>query len=166
MSFDSSELIRNSIRSLDKELRVTPLQYTIQSGEQISNTTLDQLKSGQGFQIKETATEKYKASIHSMVKYDLLGKLAESTQLTRKTIAEILGGIQPAVFKQFKQNPEHFLAEASRLINEQKATIIIERLSYDAIAETHDSRHFHRWPKQAGFYQSQRKAQENIFTTM
>ena len=73
-----------------------------------------------------------------MVKYDLLGKLAENTQLTRKTIAEILGGIQPSVFKQFKQNPEHFIAEATRLINEQKATIIIERLSYDEIAERHD----------------------------
>ncbi|MEB3733725.1 hypothetical protein ULF88_05270 [Halopseudomonas pachastrellae] len=34
VEFDSSELIRNSIRTLDKELRVAPLQYTIQSGLQ------------------------------------------------------------------------------------------------------------------------------------
>jgi type III restriction enzyme len=42
------------------------------------------------------------------------------------------------VFKQFKQNPEHFISEASRLINEQKAAIIIERPSCVGIAETHD----------------------------
>ena len=78
-------------------------------------------------EVKETATEKYNATIHSIVKYDLLGKIAENTQLTRKTIAEILTGVNTAVFKQFRQNPEHFISEASRIINEQKATIIIEQ---------------------------------------
>lgn len=138
VEFDSDELIRNSISALDKELRVTPLQYTIQGGEQVGQVTHDQVKAGQGFAIRETTTEEHKASVHSSVTYDLLGKFAENTQLTRKTIAEMLGGIQPAVFKLFKQNPEQFLAEGARLINEQKATIIVERLTYDGIAETHD----------------------------
>lgn len=138
VEFDSNELIRNSIRVLDKELIVTPLQYAVQGSEQVAQATYDQLKTGQGFVIRETATEKYSIPIQSMVKYDLLGKLAENTQLTRKTVAAILGGIQPVVFSQFRQNPEHFIAEATRLINEQKATIIIERLSYDEIAEQHE----------------------------
>ena len=142
---------------------MTPLQYTIQSGEQIGQTTYDQLKSGQGFQIKETATEKYKASIHSMVKYDLVGKLAENTQLTRKTIAEILGKIQPAVFTQFKQNPENFLTEATRLINEQKATVIIERLSYDAITESHDSDIFTAGQSKQDFSKATEKLNKHIY---
>lgn len=124
VEFDSSELIRNSIRALDKELRVTPLQYTIQSGVQGDQITDGQLRSGDGFTLTNTSVETHNASIHSMVTYDLLGKIAENTQLTRKTVAEILSGVQTAVFKQFKQNPEHFIAEGSRLINEQKATII------------------------------------------
>jgi len=78
-------------------------------------------------------------SVHSIVKYDLLGKRFKNTHLTRKTITEILAGIQKAVFKQFRQNPEHFIAEASRIINEQKAAIIIERLTYDALADRYDS---------------------------
>ena len=135
VEFDSSELIRNSIRALDKELRVTPLTYTIQRGEQTARATYDQLKSGQAFDMKETNTE-YGASVHSMVTYDLLGKIAEKTQLTRKTVAEMLSGVQAKVFQQFHQNPERFIAESSRLINEQKATVIIERLSYDTIAQT------------------------------
>ncbi len=138
VEFDSSELIRNSIRTLDKELHVTPLQYTIQKGEQLAQVTDAQLKSGDGFSVTATSTEVNKASVHSFVTYDLLGKISENTQLTRKTVAAILSGLHPDVFNQFKQNPEHFITEASRLINEQKATIIVERLSYDNIAETHD----------------------------
>ena len=50
-----------------------------------------------------------------------MGKVAENTQLTRQTTGQILQGIQPTAFQQFRQNPEHFIAEASRLITEQKA---------------------------------------------
>jgi type III restriction enzyme len=163
VEFDSNELVRNSIRAMDNELRVTPLQYTIQGGEQVGQVTPDQLKAGQGFEIRETVTEEYNASIHSSVTYDLLGKLAESTQLTRKTIAEMLSGIQPPVFKQFKRNPEHFLAEATRLINEQKATIIIERLTYDGIAETHDIDIFTAGQSSQDFTKASEKLRNHIY---
>lgn len=118
---------------------------------------------GEGFQLEKTTVETHKASIHSMVKYDLLGKLAENTQLTRKTIAKILGGIQPVVFKQFKQNPEHFIAEATRLINEQKATIIIERLSYDEIAERHDIKIFTPGQSKQDFTKATEKLKNHIY---
>jgi type III restriction enzyme len=42
------------------------------------------------------------------------------------------------VFGQFKENPEHFIAEASRIIAEQKATMVIERLAYDSLSERYD----------------------------
>ena len=163
VEFDSNELIRNSIRALDKELKVTPLQYTIQSGTQGEQITDSQLKRGESFQLENTAVETHNASIHSAVTYDLLGKLAENTQLTRKTIAEMLGSIQPPVFKQFKQNPEHFLAEATRLINEQKATIIIERLTYDGIAETHDTDIFTAGQSSQDFTKASEKLRNHIY---
>ena len=163
VEFESSELIQNCIRTFDKELRVTPLQYTIQGGKQVSQATYDQIKAGQSFEVRETATEEYNASIHTMVTYDLLGKIAENTQLTRKTIAEILSGVQTAVFKQFKQNPEHFIAEGSRLINEQKATIIIERLSYDNIAENHDIDIFTAGQSKQDFTKASEKLKNHIY---
>ena len=163
VEFDSSELIRNCIRVLDVELRVTPLQYTIQGGVQADQITDTQLKNGDGFSLTGTKVETHNASIHSMVTYDLLGKVAENTQLTRKTIAEILSGVQPVVFKQFKQNPEHFIAEASRLINEQKATIIIERLSYDSIAETHDIDIFTTGQSKQDFTRASEKLKNHIY---
>ena len=136
--FDSSELVEKCIRTLNADLRVTPLQYTVQVGEQADGIGYDQMKSGDSFHVVATSTEYNANSIHSAVKYDLIGKIAENVQLTRKTVTDILGKLEKFVFKQFRTNPENFIAEASRLIQEQKATVIIEHLSYDSISETHD----------------------------
>lgn len=163
VDFDSDELIRNSIRALDRELKITPLQYTLQYGEQIDHTTYDQLKNAKGFRVHQTSTEESKTSIQSMVRYDLLGKLSESTKLTRKTIAEMLSNIHPETFQQFKQNPEHFLAETARLINEQKATVIIERLSYNSIADSHDMALFTAGQSSQDFMKASKKLTKHIY---
>ena len=163
VDFDSAELTQNSIRTLDKELRVTPLQYTIQSGLQDDRLTETQLKSGDGFTLTTTTTEAHTASIHSAVPYDLAGKISENTHLTRKTITAILCGIRADVFAQFKQNPEHFIAETSRLINEQKATMIIERLSYDSTAETHDIDIFTAAQSKQDFSKAGEKLKHHIY---
>ena len=134
VEFDSAELIRKCVSALDKELRVTPLQYTVQVGVQNDGLTDDQLRSGDGFKVQETTTE-HGDSVHSLVKYDLVGKVAETAQLTRDTAATILGQITAAVFEQFKKNPEQFISEASRIIAEQKAAMVIERLAYDEVEE-------------------------------
>jgi type III restriction enzyme len=138
VDFDSNELVQKAVTELDAALRVTPLQYTIQHGEQAAAVTYDGIKGGNAFELKATETETNRNSIHSAVKYDLVGKLAEGTQLTRRTVAEILKGINVAVFAQFKTNPESFIAEATRLINEQKATVIIEHLAYDPVEDKFD----------------------------
>lgn len=136
--FNSAELVGKCIQTLNKDLRVTPLQYTVQRGEQVVGISYDQMKSGDSFQVKETSTEYNVHPIHSVVRYDLIGKVAENVQLTRRTVTEILLGVEKPVFAQFKTNPESFISEATRLIQEQKATCIIEHLSYDAVSETHD----------------------------
>ena len=138
VDFNSAELVKKAVEELDKSLRVTPLQYTIQKGEQVDQVTADALKTGDGFKVSKTTVEYDKQSIHSTVKYDLIGKVAEGTQLTRRTTADILKGISVAVFAQFRTNPESFIAEAIRLINEQKATMIIEHLAYDPVEDKFD----------------------------
>lgn len=137
VEFDSAELIRKCVSALDSQLRVTPLQYTVQVGVQNDGLTDSQLRSGDGFMVTTTTTE-HGGSIHSLVKYDLVGKVAENAQLTRETAATVLGQIAPAVFEQFTNNPEHFISEASRIIAEQKAAMVIERLTYDEVDERHD----------------------------
>lgn len=142
--FDSDELVKKAVDTLNNPaanigLRVTPLQYMIVSGEQLDAVDRDQLKSGKGFRVGESVVENHRASVHSDVRYDLIGKLAEGTKLTRSTVADILKGMNVAVFAQYKTNPESFIAEAIRLINEQKATMIVEHLAYDAVEERYDT---------------------------
>lgn len=88
--FDSAELVQKAIAAINDQdnkvgLRVTPLQYTIQRGEQVELITADDLESGNAFVLKATEVETNKISVHSAVKYDLIGKLAEGTVLTRRT---------------------------------------------------------------------------------
>ena len=163
VEFDSVELVQNSISTLNKELHVTPLQYTIQSGVQGDKLTDDKLKNGDAFTLISSTTEAHAMSVHSAVTYDLIGKIAENTHLTRKTITEILRGVRLDVFDQFKQNPEHFIAEASRLINEQKATIIIERLSYDSLAESYDMDIFTAGQSKQDFSKAGEKLKNHIY---
>jgi type III restriction enzyme len=137
VQFETTELISKCVKTLDSELKVAPLQYVVQRGEQATETTYDALKAGKAFQLEETQTAQLRSSIHSEVKYDLIGKLAEETKLTRATVGAILKGISPRVFALYRVNPEDFLRVSCRLINEQKATVIVEHLTYSAIDETY-----------------------------
>jgi type III restriction enzyme len=139
VEFDSAELIANCIRVLDKSLNVTVMQYLVESGKQVVGLEVEQLEAGTGFKVSETKMEHSAVSAGSTVKYDLLGEIAEKTQLTRRTCAAILTGINPGTFARFKQNPEQFITEAARLINEQKAAVIVEHLTYDPLDNRYDS---------------------------
>lgn len=166
VSFEEAELVQKAVAVLndkDAGLRVTPLQYTIQRGEQAEAVTYDGIKSGEAFKLKATETEVNRLSVHSAVKYDLIGKLAEGTQLTRRTIAEILKGMNVAVFAQFKTNPESFIAEAIRLINEQKATVIIEHLAYDPVEDKFDLDIFTAGLTKQDFSKAGDKLQRHIY---
>lgn len=136
--FETDELIANCIKTIDQELNVSRMQYTVETGEQKEKADYDTLKSGKGFEVKETSTEVHNTSVHSAVRYDLIGKLTEETQLTRRTIASILQGLNVATFSQYKINPEDFMMKAARFINEQKATAIVEHLSYDMTEDRYD----------------------------
>lgn len=163
VDFDSDELVQKAVKELDASLRVTPLQYTIQHGEQKGAVTFDGIKDGNSFELKDTHTETSRASVHSAVKYDLIGKLADGTQLTRRTVVDILKGLNAAVFAQFKTNPESFIAEAIRLINEQKATLIVEHLAYDPVEDRFDLDIFTAAQVKQDFSNAGEKLQRHIY---
>lgn len=139
VDFDSEELIEKAVAAINKELFVTQLSYIVTRGEQKDNATLDDMKTGTMMQQQETATDRLRTNVVSSVKYDLLGKIGSSTKLTRKTVATILSKIQPSKFDLYKVNPEEFIRKVSRLIMEQKATIIVEHISYNQVEGTFDS---------------------------
>lgn len=139
VSFDSEELIEKAVAAINKELEVTQLSYVVTRGEQKDNASLDDMKHGEMMRQQESATEKLKTDIVSNVRYDLLGKISGATRLTRKTVATILSKIRPPKFDMYKANPEEFIRKVTRLILEQKATIIVEHISYNRIDGQFDS---------------------------
>ena len=140
VDFDSAELVKKSIDKLSRELRVPKIYFKVSTG------TLDQIESketlnhGEAFVKEKVTTVNAYATItaNSSVKYDLVGKVVEDTGLTRKDVVAILTGIRKEIFDQFKDNPEEFIIQAARLINEEKATVIIEHITYNVLEERHD----------------------------
>jgi type III restriction enzyme len=144
VDFDSDELIKKCITTLNGKgnLKIAPLQYVIGTGVQEDGATYDDMKGGNAFKLSKTSTKTFKGSILSTVKYDLIGKVSENTNLTRKTVSAILKEVNTATFSLYKMNPEDFIAQVSNLVNEQKATTIIERLTYDPVDEVYDTEIF------------------------
>ena len=139
VEFDSEELIAKCVTALDGHLTVAPMQYVVQTGVLRGGLDADDMRGGVGFTAGAHRTETSAVSASSQVKYDLLGEVAEKTKLTRRTIGAILTRIAAATFAKFKQNPEQFITECTRLINEQKATVIVEHLTYNTLGGTDDS---------------------------
>lgn len=166
VEFDSEELIHKAIAHIDDRMFVAKLQYTVTTGEQEQDWNFDKLKSGTGFVAEKSQTFTLERSEGSSVKYDLVGKIAEGAKLTRRSVAKILMGIKPYTFAMFKDNPEEFIAKAIRLINEQKATMIVEQITYDQIKGTYDKTIFTA-EKNSDFsraYRAKKNVQDYVFT--
>ena len=128
--YDSKELIRKAIAAIDKELYVTELKYILTEGTQ---------QAADQFGDTRTTTKKIGTVSTSTVKYDLVGEIAKGATLTRRTVVAILKGISQAKLYMFRNNPEEFIRKVIRIIKEQKATMIVEHISYNRMEETYDS---------------------------
>lgn len=139
VKFDSNELIDKSVNYLNRELSVDELKYKMTVSEQKDKISSDELNTGDSFELAETETKDLNYQETSPIKYDLIGKIAEKTTLTRKTVAQILRKIQPETFEKFRKNPEQFIQKVSDHINEQKSTMLIEHITYNKLDEKYDS---------------------------
>ena len=127
VNFDSDELIARAIKAIDDGLYVTELTYVRTIGAQGK----DDLEFTEG----KTKTTTLKNSGGSNAVYDLIGKVAQGTTLTRKTAVAILQSISSDKFAMFKNNPEEFINKVVKFINEQKAALVIDEIKYDITDE-------------------------------
>lgn len=140
VGFDEAELVKKSIVELNKRLRIPKIYFKVEQGEQVKTIeSKDQLLSGEGFvradTVREEASPYTTMKASRSVRYDLVGKIVGETGLTRQAVVAILTGIDKMVFDQFGNNPEEFIIRAANLINEQKATAIIEHITYNKLTE-------------------------------
>jgi len=139
VEFDSEELIANAIKVIDHDLYVTQLTYTVSTGEQKAEIDAEEINNGVSFRTAKTRTETLRTAASDTITYDLLGKIVANTLLTRKTVARILQGIHPQKFAMYQANPEEFINKVSKLINEQKASLIVDHITYNMLDGTFDS---------------------------
>lgn len=135
VNYDSNELVKNAIKAIDEDLTVTKLRYIVTTGEQDDEELeFNGLKESEHNSITEIST--------STIEYDLVGEISRGATLTRSTVVHILKGIQPVKQMLFKNNPEEFIRNVIRIIKEQKATMIIDDISYSRTENTFDSNIF------------------------
>ena len=167
VSFDSKQLIEKCVNAINAHLDVTKLIYVVTKGGQKDEQTKQEMESGHGFVTDEVTTVALRTDVVTTVKYDLIGKIAENTKLTRRTVAAILSEIRAPKFNMYQQNPEEFIAKCSRLIKEQKANMIVDHITYNRIEGEYDSNIFveEKWEEDFDkAFNAKKSIQDYIFT--
>jgi len=139
VDFDTDELIQKSVAQLDSHLNVSKIFFSVGTGRLEEIKSKEDLAGGASFVKEESSTYEVSAMHNDSVKYDLIGELVEETGLTRKAIVRILKEINPATFDKFKDNPAEFIMRTAAIINEQKATAIIQHITYNTLDEHYDT---------------------------
>lgn len=133
VNLDSDKLIANAIRSINENLFVSTKLYQLTKSKQKTALSYEDYQNKDTFEQVKHESSFMSQTVSSGVRYDLLGKIAQETMLTRNTIAQILGKIQPYKFDYFKHNPEEFIHECIRLITDEKSLLIKDNISYHEI---------------------------------
>jgi type III restriction enzyme len=141
VDFDTEELVKKAIASLNDRLHVSKIFFKVETGEMSGIESKEALAAGAAFVKEKSAAygAAHEIKANRGVKYDLIGKLVDETGLTRRAIIAILQGIEPQVFNQFKDNPEEFILKAATLINDEKATAIVQHITYNVLEDRYDT---------------------------
>jgi len=137
--FDSEKLINDSKARINADLHISERSYELKVGE-LQDSSKQKLENLEGFKETDRATRKLDADIYTNTVYDIVGEIVNITNLTRRTVVEILKGINPSKFVLIRKNPEEFIAKCGKLINEVKASLIINNIVYHKTDDSHDAK--------------------------
>ncbi len=167
VKFESKELIKNAVKAINEKLSVAQLQYTLSVGEQKKDMNEYEVERGDSFVTKRTKTNRLERAAVSKIKYDLVGDIAKGTTLTRKTVVEILKGLDPDKLYMFRINPEEFITKVCGLILDEKSALIVEHVTYDTIQGEYDSSIFTAENSRKNFdkaFHATKAIQDYVFT--
>lgn len=130
VNFDTDELIEKAVNAIDAKLSINKMRVRITEGVQKEEISTVSVNSGESMTEQKAKTETIEDFSESQIKYDLIGELTRDTELTRKTIINILSKINPVKFSMYQYNPEEFIRKVSNIINDEKATTVIDGITY------------------------------------
>lgn len=130
VDFNTEELIEKSIGAINNKLNIAKMQVRITEGEQKDKMSAVTINDNNAMTSGKTKVETVEDYSPSQVEYDLIGEITKDTGLTRKTIINILSNIKAEKFDYYKYNPEEFIRKVCNLINQEKATTVIDGITY------------------------------------
>jgi type III restriction enzyme len=139
VKFDTEKLIDDSRVRINAQLNIGDRVYEVKTGE-LQDGTKEQMQEGSLVKESQRQYLKIKNDIYTNAVYDIVGEIEALTNLKRSTIVAILKSIKEEKFLLLRKNPEEFIAKCSKLINEVKASLIINNIVYHKIDERHDSK--------------------------
>lgn len=139
VKFDTEKLIADSKIRINADLHISERKYEIRTGE-IHEMSKEDLKEGTAFNVTKTEPKKLSASMYTEANYDIVGEIETVTNLKRSTIVAILKMINQEKFLMLRKNPEEFIAKCAKLINETKASLIINNIAYHKTTEAFDAK--------------------------
>lgn len=139
VNYNSEKLIADSKNRINADLNISERSYEVKSGE-LQQATKDQLGNKEAFKAGPGVNKKLNTDIYTNTVYDIVGEIVNITNLTRRTVVEILKGIAPQKFLLVRRNPEEFIAKCGKLINEVKASLIINNIVYHKTEDRHDAK--------------------------
>jgi type III restriction enzyme len=139
VKFDTDKLIHDSKHRINKDLHISDRTYEVKTGE-LQDGTKEQMQDGTLIVESQRQNLKLKNDLYTNAAYDVVGEIEALTNLTRRTIVDILKSINPQKFYLLHKNPEEFIAKCSKLINEVKASLIINNIVYHKTEERYDAK--------------------------
>jgi type III restriction enzyme len=139
VKFDTEKLISDSKVRINAQLHIGDRVYEVKTGE-LKDGTKEQMQEGSLIVESQRQNLKIKNDIYTNAVYDIVGEIEALTNLKRSTIVSILKAIKEEKFLLLRKNPEEFIAKCSKLINEVKASLIINNIVYHKIDERHDAK--------------------------
>ena len=126
VDYDNAALINDCIKALEEAPPVTRTRITFRKAD---------VSIGQGgVQVTETSTSGPVAVEEGDIELpDLLTDLQDKTQLTRKSIANIL--VESKRLGDFKRNPQQFIQQAAEAINRAKRLALVNGIRYQRIGD-------------------------------
>ena len=167
VDFDSEELIQKSVDVINKDLHVSQVRYSVTTGQQENDITQEQVKSGTTFGNMSSRSQNLRNAAACTTAYDLVGDIAKGATLTRLTASRILGKLTNEKKILFAVNPEEFITKVINIIKAQKATMIVEHISYNQIEGEYDSSIFTAEKHSTGFdkaIRAKRHITDYVFT--
>ena len=139
VNFDNQKIIDDSISKINKELTVSEKSYEIKTGELLEGNK-EEIEDGTLMSMTNRSNNVLGSNVGTNAVYDLVGEIEAITNLTRKTIVEILKNIESDIFDLVKKNTEEFIAKCGKIINDVKATLIINNINYLKTDERYEAK--------------------------